>query len=162
MPSQILGWEQNSAWRLLECVSVLPDTGDSNLKILKSTDWKSFQVFNNQSLFRNLYIFYTNVRKVVHSNTQQHLVITCSGVRVDILTNKSTPTCLSETLVEKVGKHRARPSSGKMRWQSRISIPLNYDWDCGHELKIFEDDRAKSRQFQAQRKMTKLARLGQV
>ena len=122
MQSQILGWEQNSVWRLLECVSVLPDTGDSNLKILKSTDWKSFQVFNNQSLFRNLYIFYTNVRKVVHSNTQQHVVITCSGVRVDIITNKATPKCLSETLVEKVCKDRAELDQIQVRWYERAEL----------------------------------------
>ena len=79
-----------TVWRrgVLQCVSLLADTGDSNLKMWKSKDWKSFQVFKNQSLFRNLYIFYGNVRKVVHSNTQQELVIASSGVGVDIWTQK--------------------------------------------------------------------------
>ena len=70
-----------------ECVSVMPDIWDSNLKIWKSKYWKSFQVFENQTLFRNLYIFYGNVRKVVHTNTQQELVIANSGVREDAQTN---------------------------------------------------------------------------
>ena len=75
-----------TVWRrgVLQCVSLLADTGDSNLKMWKSKDWKSFQVFKNQSLFRNLYIFYGNVRKVVHSNTQQELVIPSSEVGMDI------------------------------------------------------------------------------